>query len=190
MPAAVVMATVAEPVATRINAATNQEKKIMLIFAPVAISAIAWPTPLLISTCLNAPPAPMISTIDAIGARHSLVNLEMSCFENPRLYPSEKKENTTAIKSAMISWPINSQNSVIGLVALGSMMLASEPISIRITGSKIVNSVMPKLGSLRPSLTANCSASSAGGCRAMRLPIYLPNKGPAMIATGSPTRSE
>ena len=94
IPAAVVMATVAEPVAIRMSAATSHANRITLIFAPVAISAMALPTPLLIRTCLKAPPAPMIRMIVAIGARHSLVKRDRSCLLKPRANPSEKKEKT------------------------------------------------------------------------------------------------
>ncbi|MNE50551.1 hypothetical protein D3C80_1451330 [compost metagenome] len=103
MPAAVVMATVAEPVATRISAATSQAKKIIFTWDCVATAAIAPPTPLSISTCLKAPPPPMMRMIDAVGARHSLVNREISSFLKPRAKPSEKKEKTAAMSRAITS---------------------------------------------------------------------------------------
>src|SRR5260370_667387 len=58
MPAAVVMATVAEPVATRISAATSQPSSIGDMGDCLANAAIASPTPLTTNTRLNPPPAP------------------------------------------------------------------------------------------------------------------------------------
>ncbi|MNP54308.1 hypothetical protein D3C76_1488530 [compost metagenome] len=103
MPAAVVIATVAEPVATRMSAATSQANRITLMLAWVATSAMALPTPLLINTCLKAPPPPIMRMMVAVGARHSLVKREISCLVNPRAKPSEKRANTTEISRAMIS---------------------------------------------------------------------------------------
>ncbi|MNC46610.1 hypothetical protein D3C75_956350 [compost metagenome] len=99
----------------------------------------------------------------AVGARHSLVKRESSCLVNPRAKPSEKRAKTTEIKSAIISLPINSLKTVNPLVASGSTMFAMDPISIRMTGSRIVNNVMPNPGKLMFFLDENCSASSAGG---------------------------
>ncbi|MNP81932.1 hypothetical protein D3C76_1804230 [compost metagenome] len=58
------------------------------------------------------------------------------------------------------------------------------------TGSKIVNRVIPNPGKLLLFFVANCSASSAGGSVCIRLPINLPNRGPAIMAVGIPTIRE
>src|SRR5579864_2740022 len=60
MPAPVIVATVADPVATRITAATSHASRIGEICACTAIWPIASPTPLATSICLKPPPAPMI----------------------------------------------------------------------------------------------------------------------------------
>ena len=77
IPALVVIATVAEPVATRISAATVQASSSGEACDPRAMSAIAFPTPLSSSTLLNPPPAPITSRMVAVGARQSLANLRI-----------------------------------------------------------------------------------------------------------------
>ncbi|MNP77247.1 hypothetical protein D3C76_1746360 [compost metagenome] len=59
MPAALTIATVAEPTAKCISHATNQARTIKLISDPARSPEIALPTPLSIRTALNAPPAPI-----------------------------------------------------------------------------------------------------------------------------------
>src|SRR5579872_4038328 len=66
MPAAVVIATVADPVATRITAATSQPKTSGETGARCANCAIASPTPLATKTLLKPPPAPTTSSIEAM----------------------------------------------------------------------------------------------------------------------------
>ncbi|MNE37163.1 hypothetical protein D3C80_1310030 [compost metagenome] len=84
MPAPVMVATVAEPVAIRITAATSQASRIGEICAFTAMWPITSPTPLVTSICLKPPPAPMIRMIAAVGARlassHFIIWLEpMPC---------------------------------------------------------------------------------------------------------------
>src|SRR5713226_780947 len=77
IPAAVVIATVAEPVATRINIATSQPSSNGEVSAPSANPAIALPTPPATSTRLNPPPAPTTNRTPATGPRQSSVNLRI-----------------------------------------------------------------------------------------------------------------
>ncbi|MNE37134.1 hypothetical protein D3C80_1309730 [compost metagenome] len=69
IPAPVMVATVAEPVAIRITAATSQASMIGEISACTAICPITLPTPVSTSICLKPPPAPTIRIIAAVGAR-------------------------------------------------------------------------------------------------------------------------
>ncbi|MNP58761.1 hypothetical protein D3C76_1537040 [compost metagenome] len=69
IPAPVMVATVAEPVAMRITAATSHASMIGEISACTAICPITLPTPVSTSICLKPPPAPTISTMAAVGAR-------------------------------------------------------------------------------------------------------------------------
>lgn len=73
IPTAVVIATIAEPVATRIIAAT-QPNRISEISKDVVKLATASPIPPVINTFLNAPPAPIIKIMDAGGARQADMN--------------------------------------------------------------------------------------------------------------------
>lgn len=83
-PDAVTVATMAEPVVTRMPTAVSQPSNRGEIALPAAALPIASPTPPAMSTCLKPPPAPMMSTMPAIGARleprRSLTRLR----ENPR----------------------------------------------------------------------------------------------------------
>src|ERR1043166_3190592 len=72
MPAAAVMATVAEPVARRMAAATNHPSTSGDTGQQLTRAAMASPTPLRMRTRLNPPPAPTISSVDATGPRQSL----------------------------------------------------------------------------------------------------------------------
>ena len=65
---------VAEPVATRMNAATSQASTSGEMFEEAACFARAIPTPLSIRTLLNPPPAPTTSIVLARGVRHCSVN--------------------------------------------------------------------------------------------------------------------
>src|SRR3954471_5264103 len=67
MPAAVIVATVAEPVASRMPTATSQPRMSGEKFAPFAQSAMRPPTPESTSSCLKPPPAATISRIPAIA---------------------------------------------------------------------------------------------------------------------------
>ena len=71
MPAAVTVATVAEPVARRSATATMKPSTRTDILAPSAHFFTASPTPAPIRVCLKPPPAPTISRIAAMGPRLS-----------------------------------------------------------------------------------------------------------------------
>ena len=83
MPAAVIVATVAEPVATRIPTATSQPSSNGESDAPLAALAITLPTPASTSTCLNPPPAATMSRIPAIGGSARPVVSPTSARLNP-----------------------------------------------------------------------------------------------------------
>src|SRR4051812_625991 len=75
MPAAVMVATVAEPVAGRISTATNQPSTSTDKVVASAILAIAVPAPPTTRICLNPPPAPTIRVGPAIGGSDSPIFL-------------------------------------------------------------------------------------------------------------------
>ncbi|MNH33580.1 hypothetical protein D3C79_941090 [compost metagenome] len=69
MPAALIIATVAEPTAKCISPATNHARTMGFIFNCVNEPDSALPTPLSTRMPLNAPPAPMISRMLASGGK-------------------------------------------------------------------------------------------------------------------------
>src|SRR5471030_651135 len=88
IPAAVAMATVADPVATRIKPATSHARISSGTCAPVATSTIALDAPLSIRMRPKPAPAPTTSVMLAVGARHSFVNLRIDSRLNPRAEPN------------------------------------------------------------------------------------------------------
>lgn len=84
MPAAVIIDTVAEPVAIRMSAAIPHPNRSGDRWECFATSAICSPMPESRSTLLNAPPAPMTSKILATGPRQSLANFNTLSRLNPR----------------------------------------------------------------------------------------------------------
>ena len=79
MPAAVMVATVAEPVANRMPTATSQPSISGERLAPYAASAIRSPTPESTSSCLKPPPAATISRIPAMAGSAPPTVLEIRC---------------------------------------------------------------------------------------------------------------
>src|SRR5687767_10235804 len=75
IPAAVVIPTVADPVATRTSAATNQPSNSGDNCVPAALLLRTSATPLATRTLLNPPPAPTTNKIFAVGPTQSSVNL-------------------------------------------------------------------------------------------------------------------
>jgi GntP family gluconate:H+ symporter len=71
MPAVVTVATVAEPVASRISTATNQASSSGDTVLPATQDATTLETPLSTSTCFSPPPAATISRMPAIGGSDS-----------------------------------------------------------------------------------------------------------------------
>src|SRR5260370_4432592 len=88
IPHAVVMATVAEPVARRISAATNQPSSNGDRCAADAVVTSSCEMPLSRNTLPKPPPAPTINVIPAIGARHSPQNFLICARSKPRDPPN------------------------------------------------------------------------------------------------------
>ncbi|MNS80418.1 hypothetical protein D3C72_1140970 [compost metagenome] len=87
MPAAVVMATVAEPVAIRIITATSQPSTSTDTWALVATSTMDVEMPESRRMRPKPPPAPTTSVMMAVGATHSLVNFRIVSRLKPRALP-------------------------------------------------------------------------------------------------------
>ncbi len=96
MPAAVVMATVAEPVARRISAASSHASNSSGTWLCSATTMIAWETPLSCRMRPKPPPAPTRSVMVAVGARHSLLKRRIvSRDEAAHLAKRDKAEQHT-----------------------------------------------------------------------------------------------
>jgi hypothetical protein len=74
---AVIVATVAEPVASRISTASTQASRMAEMWAAVAHSASFVPMPVSTRTCLKPPPAATIMMMPATGgndvSRHLVI---------------------------------------------------------------------------------------------------------------------
>ena len=96
MPDAVTVATVAEPVATRINTATSQARNSTGRLLPLIASAITPAIPVSIRTCLKPPPAPTINKMPAMGGRELSSDFEMALRSIPPPRPSSTIPTRTA----------------------------------------------------------------------------------------------
>ena len=118
--------------------------------------------PLSRSTLPKPPPAPTINVMPAMGARRVAAEFLDLLAIKPARFPKLQKLNSTAISNATSDVPMKFSRSF-GKVFGVEIRSAQLPISIRITGNKMVNSVMPKPGSSRgsPALreSMNCAAS-------------------------------
>ncbi|MOA14657.1 hypothetical protein D3C78_1347720 [compost metagenome] len=108
IPPAVIAATVAEPSAKRSAAAIDHASRIGETLLPSIRAAIYFSTPLSTSTCLNAPPPPMINSIMAIILMESVMVPITSSMVRPRFRPKVKIAISTAISVAITGSPKNS----------------------------------------------------------------------------------
>jgi hypothetical protein len=108
MPAAEMVATVAEPVARRMATATSQPSSRTERFAPCAACVMALPTPESTRVCLKPPPAPTIKRTLAMGGSESATVAEIRSRSKPALRPSVNIATTTAASRANSGVPIAS----------------------------------------------------------------------------------
>ena len=87
MPAAVMVATVAEPVARRMPTATSQPRISGERLAPLAQLAIRSPMPESTSSCLKPPPAATMSRIPAIAGSAPPTEAEIRSRPKPTAVP-------------------------------------------------------------------------------------------------------
>src|ERR1051325_3044521 len=165
------MATVADPVAMRMSAATSQPKMSGESCAELAALLTTSPTPLLMRIRLKPPPAPTTRRAVAVGPRQSSVNFRICARLKPRENPNVKKLTTTEIVSAQSGWP---RKFAIARVELPFAATKSATVerSISRIGSEIVKSVIAKPGR---DVAATCEAMFVdGGVVWRRLEIQLP----------------
>ncbi|MCY1372743.1 hypothetical protein D9M69_599740 [compost metagenome] len=159
MPAAVVMATVAEPVATRISAATSQPSSSGERSKRADSPTISRVTPVSMRIRLSPPPAPTSKVMAAVGARHSLLKRRIASRLKPRARPRVQKLTRVAISRAITELPMKCSVALMAVPG-GAMRSAQPPSSISTTGSSMVPRVMPKPGRLvgRSWDSVNCVA--------------------------------
>src|SRR5579884_1772161 len=149
MPAAVTVATVAEPVASRIATATSQASSSRERCEPCAALPIESAIPVCTSICLNPPPAPMISRIPAIGASDSLSETP----ERARPSRNTSRATATAMAMAMIGSPTKSATLIASLFA-GAVRSTTVRASMMRTGSRMTARVVATDGPARVSASA------------------------------------
>ena len=146
-----------------------------------------FPSPLSWSTWLNAPPAPIINNIPAIGPKQPSVIFNKSSFFKPLQKPRLKYEKNTEIRRAVIGLPINCTKGKYGAPfgAVRSTIVFPTMINI---GKSIVNNVTPKDGSFSIGIIFS-SNSFEGGPSLIYFETKLEKIGPPIIAAGNPTSS-
>src|SRR6476659_4435903 len=105
MPAVVTVATVADPVASRISTATNQASSNGDTVEPCTQDAITLEMPLSTSTCLSPPPAATISRMPAIGGSAASTVTDSRDRSKPAATPSVYIASSTASSSAISGVP-------------------------------------------------------------------------------------
>ena len=186
------VATVADPVASRISTAMSHASTMTEKWAPSAQRASRVPMPVSTSTCLKPPPAATIRMIPATGgspdSMHRVISLR--CMPAPR--PRVNMPTTTAMSSAINGVPRVSNTCRSGLDFSSTKMSTTALPSISTTGSRTLASVMANEGLRRVSSTpsANRSASKVSGASTTtHRPASLPNSGPAKMMVGIATRT-
>ena len=149
MPAAVVMATVAEPVASRMSAASSPcQQQQGHMRAAWRTAMIAWETPLSCRMRPNPPPAPISSVMVAVGARHSLLKRRIVS----RLKAAHGAQRDKAEQGADQQGHIVIAQQAAGLLLrwlpAAAKVSAQLPTSIRTTGSRMVQHREPEAGQL------------------------------------------
>src|SRR5690606_35159305 len=136
MPAAVITATVAEPIITRSSAVASQAKISGGICQASLSAAICAPTSLSTSTCLNTPPAVMISRITAMLAIAALSHFVCVSRLAPRRWPSH--QNATRVDSSRATVGLPRNSSAVLATPSGSRLSAKTDTAISSTGESAI----------------------------------------------------
>ncbi|KAF2408266.1 hypothetical protein PSAN_06540 [Pseudomonas antarctica] len=142
--------------------------------APSATLLMVWLTPASSRVCLRPPPAPMVSSSTAMGARALRRVLPTSARGMPAAQPRQTTAAITARPRAISGSPRNFKVNATGFS--GDMATLAKVLpSIKITGSKMISNDTPKLG-WRGALggALNNAPMSAGSSTCMRLDSQLP----------------
>lgn len=204
-PAAVTIATVADPCATRTNTANTYANKSTGIPVPSNDCFSASLTPLSPRNFLNTPPAPVIRMMIPAGPNERVVTSISTARSTFRKYPKNTNAPNVAINNATIGCPKNnsaftqnpaspraannaaSYSALLNPVAIPDARnsFATVPNTINRIGTPINPMINPKCGSFPSSITA--SGSSSGGAIYIRFAIHAGAAIPATNAVGIPT---
>src|ERR1700731_1585094 len=197
---AVTVATVADPVASRISTAITHASSNTETWAPLAQSASIVPIPLSTRICLNPPPAATIKMMPATGGRPDATHFANSSRDIPTPTPKVNMPTTTAMSSATNGVPRTSKTTRNGLLSSLTKTSTTALPSISATGTSTLNSVIPNEGRRHPCSVRSRRISSAGAGPPDSLvgnvsgasittqrPASLPKSGPATITVGIAT---
>ncbi|KWV80153.1 hypothetical protein PFLL34_01182 [Pseudomonas fluorescens] len=153
--------------------------------APSATLLMVWLTPASSRVCLRPPPAPIVSSSTAMGARALRRVLPTSARGMPAAQPRQTTAAITARPRATSGSPRNFKVRARVLSGANATLAKVLP-SIRITGNRMISSDTPKLG-WRGALggALNKAPISAGSSTCRRLDSQLPYSGPARITAGT-----
>jgi hypothetical protein len=132
IPAAVIMATVADPCAMRIAVAMRNTTTSGEIDEVTSILPATAPTPESTITCLNAPPPPMMQSRAPIGARDSAAIRIAFSWLTPRRRAKNHNASRVVMVRAVNGWPRNTAAGRNGIFD----RLATVAPKIRTTGSR------------------------------------------------------
>src|SRR5690606_36864736 len=161
-PAAVITATVEEPIITRSSAVASQANSSGGIWHCPARAAMVAPTPLSTSTCLNTPPAVMISRITAMPPMAALSQRVCCSRPTPRHWPRNQNASRVDTSRATVDFPRNS--SAVRTRPSGSTPSATTETLISSTGdSAIRNEHAAPVSSPRAPSSGPLNRAGSGG---------------------------
>lgn len=170
------VATVAEPVASRIATAISQARTSAGIDQSSEISRTICPTPESMRVCLNPPPAPTISRMPAMGARDFSTVDPSRSLVNPAARPSVNMPTITDASSAISGEPATSKIRWTICSGSSTTMSTSALASISTTGSSMVAMVAPNPGRFSSSSEARAGIMRSGTGTSTQRAAYFENR--------------
>ncbi len=150
MPAAVIMATVADPCVILTSAASTQASTIIGIDESASDSASIFPIPLSTRICFRTPPAPVTRIMIPAGPRALVLRSRMVCLDRP-CFRHSRIDSSVAIMSAVKGWPMKMSTLVrivFSSTPLSTPRLIKVPIRIRSSGVITRAAITPNEGRL------------------------------------------
>ena len=183
IPAAIVMATVADPTQIRTSAATTKATTTIGRFADATAFPITSPSPEYCSMYRSTPPQAVTRRISPVGSKDFVITFSKSSSVYPCRSPRIAIAATVAIRSATKGSPKNANTGASPPKAGTTPETESRIINIR--GIRIIPTIVQKLGSLDSSKSSWFATCSGTGIL-YRLPQIEPHMGPAAIIATTP----